>query len=601
MKIKKIEVTNFMGINGTVSIELPRLGALCGRNGIGKTSILTAIRYGLTGVKPADKDIINKSCEEATVSITMEHMANNEDYTFTRVDCRNHPSKFKINGKTSTQKAMHELIEACCGIPIDKIKILSSADVVANMKPQALGAFLMDYIPEKIRLEDVLVYMPYATSGSSKICAENLPEEGIELEHIEKLYELCRERRKSIKAGITQKKALLETLPKQTPAFEEEALKQKRIQLLNAENEYKLYLTKKDAYEKSLVSYKKWEENMRKLENDIQAITIPRPDIADREKYKAAIADYHATITNLNVSMNAMVQSNESHQRELNALQSPVCPLSNKIRCNQDKTVAKAEIEQAIVENNRGILATKSELAKVQAKLDETSKLMDEWNRLAVIYNNKIALKKQYKNLYYSQPEVLAMPEAVAKPNVEDQMREIEAALSEIEKYKKAQNTLKELDTLQIQYTDYDYLVSVLSEKGPVRNGVISSYLGVFEEVCNECSSKARPDVHFRFVSDDGVVILMDNGKGTELPYSCLSGGEQAYMLFIVMDMLNRLCGSNLLLLDELSIMDEACFEALIKNISYYTNDYDHILIASVSHPNLEKLLNSYKFNILHF
>ena len=69
MKIGKITVENFMGLEGKYVFDLGHFQALVGKNGIGKTTLLNAIRFALTGLEPDGCDIINKKSEECSVSI----------------------------------------------------------------------------------------------------------------------------------------------------------------------------------------------------------------------------------------------------------------------------------------------------------------------------------------------------------------------------------------------------------------------------------------------------------------------------------------------------------------------------------------------------
>ena len=70
-------------------------------------------------------------------------------------------------------------------------------------------------------------------------------------------------------------------------------------------------------------------------------------------------------------------------------------------------------------------------------------------------------------------------------------------------------------------------------------------------------------------------------------------------MIFIIMDMLNSLCGSNILLLDELSVVDTKCFDALLDIVLAYADDYDHILLAAVDHEDTVKSVTDRKIPML--
>ena len=60
MQIMKLELNNFKGYEGKRTFTFPKLGILLGKNGTGKTSVMDAIRYALTGDK-GDGAIINNN------------------------------------------------------------------------------------------------------------------------------------------------------------------------------------------------------------------------------------------------------------------------------------------------------------------------------------------------------------------------------------------------------------------------------------------------------------------------------------------------------------------------------------------------------------
>ena len=110
-----------------------------------------------------------------------------------------------------------------------------------------------------------------------------------------------------------------------------------------------------------------------------------------------------------------------------------------------------------------------------------------------------------------------------------------------------------------------------------------------------------RPEISFKFESDNGVVVYMDNGKGSMLPYESLSTGEKAYFMFVIMDMLNQLSGVNILLLDELSVIDSSVFEKFVSTVLEHKDDYDHIIMSAVNHIDTVDVLTKLDVNTLNF
>ena len=160
--------------------------------------------------------------------------------------------------------------------------------------------------------------------------------------------------------------------------------------------------------------------------------------------------------------------------------------------------------------------------------------------------------------------------------------------------YKEGKLLSGQIERLENEVKDFDSLVKATAEKGEVRVGVIKRFLGVFEEIANERSKEFRPEVGFRFDPENGVTVKMDpTGSGYYMPYDSLSGGERAYMIFVLLDLLNQLSGAKVLFLDELSVMDVETFKALIDLIKKHVEEYDHVVVASVDHSDIVGLIDA--------
>ena len=585
MKIENITLTNFMGIKGRLSLDLPHIAAIIGPNGMGKTTVLNSIRYALTGAEP-EGDIINTDSEQCRVSITLKDAADGQMYTFERMKDRKKPSKCTINGKFTTQKSMNEKMEDIIGIPLEKIKVLSSSEIVASMKPQEFSSFILDYIPEKLKFEDVVKFVPDMTMGMSEIMEAYLPAEDIDMSVINEFDGVCRFNRKDVKDQLERKRALYETKPQEAPLGDAEDIKKQIAELQNRDAAYKVYLAQKSSYDKANDALKKHEDMLKDLETQIKGISATRPDIDYYARLKNEEASIRDTIKNQTIAISSAQGALRQLEVSLDNLNNPVCPLSEKIICHQDKTAAKEDLTESITSTKEGINAMQAELTKAEERLAANEKAKKEYQDNFTLYDRKITLSKQYKSLDANKPEVPAKPDEIAKPDDGTAMADLNRQLKAHADYEEGLQLSREISGLEASLKDYEALVKALAEKGPVRTGIISSYLKVFEDLCNERSKKVRPEINFKFISQDGVVVLMDNGKDSKLPYASLSGGEKAYMLFIIMDMLNSLCGTNILMLDELSVVDKKCFDALLDIASAYAGDYDHILLAAVDHDD---------------
>ena len=138
------------------------------------------------------------------------------------------------------------------------------------------------------------------------------------------------------------------------------------------------------------------------------------------------------------------------------------------------------------------------------------------------------------------------------------------------------------------------------SPKGEVKEKITSYYLEEFAEPCNEKASRLFSGMKLKFVTQDGVKVLTDpNGSGEYLEFNSLSGGEQASVMFLLVSMLSSLSGMGIIILDELSVLDDNTFENLIRILKENSDEYDMCLIALVDHTDMINTLNKYEIPIL--
>ena len=603
MKIKEIRLENFGCYGGARSFSLPKLSALVGKNGTGKTTLLNAIRFCLTGAEP-DSDIISRGMDECSATIVFEDPAEGTVYEFERIKSRTKPSKCKINGASTTIKAMNEKMADVFGIPLDRIKVISSGDVVAAMKPQEFSSFILEYIPEKLKIDDIMALVPLSTPGMLSIMEANLPEDGIDIAVIDEFYNFCKENRKELKASLQTKKQLLSAKPTEPPVEKEESLNERLNELARAEAGESLYKKQKADFDRQVEAQKKTKANIEALKKEIEAITVTRPDPAKLSKVEADINSANESIGNQKVSISGAQSAVKQLKITLEALESSVCPISPLITCHENKSVAKAEITESIKASEEGIEALKKELEKANAQVDTLNKERIALLNEKTLYEKKIALVKQQKAL---EDALTDLPEEPKKPAADAEAIAIEKfqigeKLKAWAAYKEGVLLSSQISRLEAEVKDYDGLVKATAEKGEVRVGVIKRFLGLFEEIANKRSKELRPEVSFAFEPADGVTVKMDpTGAGYYYTYAELSGGERAYMIFVLLDLLNQLTGARLLFLDELSVMDSETFKILLELIKKHIEDYDHVIVSAVDHEDTARILTDAKVDRLTF
>ena len=143
-------------------------------------------------------------------------------------------------------------------------------------------------------------------------------------------------------------------------------------------------------------------------------------------------------------------------------------------------------------------------------------------------------------------------------------------------------------------------LHTAFSPKGEVKEGITRLYLDEFSGPCNEKAGKLFSGMNIRFVSEGGVSVQVDpKGTGQFVSFRSLSGGEKAAVAFLLMLMFASISGAGILILDELSILDESVLDALLTILKEHEDEYDMAVLACVEHADTQELLKKNGIGIM--
>ena len=87
-------------------------------------------------------------------------------------------------------------------------------------------------------------------------------------------------------------------------------------------------------------------------------------------------------------------------------------------------------------------------------------------------------------------------------------------------------------------------------------------------------------------------------GTGQYVSFRSLLGGERAAVAFLLMLMFATISGTGILILDELSIMDESVLDALLTILTEHEGEYDMAILACVNHTDTMELLGKHGLQI---
>lgn len=593
MKIEKLILKNFKGIEGVQTYELPHVGVLMGENGIGKSTVLQGVRYAVTGALP-DGDPINRNSDSAYVGVQVSD--GTDTYQIVRSISRTKPSAWRVNGVRETGKAVDEIMEHITGVPARTAALVSSGELIRGIGPDELGKLLLSYIPEKLKRDEVKTFFPEMTPGMSRIIDGGLSTE-IMMDDINAFAETLKGNRKDMKKRLQQDEALLASLKDTAPEESKEEIQEEIRKLTAIDAEYSIWLEKVKEFKRAVDTRKRHLKMLSDAKAEYESIAVSKDDPALTKRCEDTIAFLNASIAKQKGALMAANTAVQRMENTLKALNTSVCPISDKIVCHEDKTVAKNELAESIRTSKEGmkqleesIRAAEEKLRKCQAWLDR-----DNTNRLQTARKNQLA--KQVSTLEHNVPVVPADPGTMVKKDTSAEMSRLNKLLDQWNSFEKHGTVSKRVNEETVLVSDLDKLCKALADRGPVKKAVIEKYLGLFNDEINERTHSHRPDVNFRFIPGNrgGIVMEGDFGKGF-LPFNSLSSGEKAYGTFMLMDLMAQLTGIRLLLIDDMDVCDSTAFRALAATIRQYSDDYDHILVAAVNHPDTEEVIRESSF-----
>jgi len=592
MRLNSVEVKNFK--NRGFHFVPEKLNVFLGENGAGKTSLCDAVRFGLTGNFQGEK------IPGTDVVLTLENSGNpfsiERSWTGDKMKC-------KINGAATTVTATNDTLVDSIHIPLDRLKITSSAEMLSSLTPGEMSDLFLSYVPSDLNESMLESYLSDANDEMVDEIAFFFLENGITeefgVEMLNRLYQHFYEKRAELNGAIKNKNAELvryESITEPTRSIEEIeedmrsiALQEKgRTELVKRMREYLAAAKKKEQQEATIKSLKARQA----------AIPLPKAGSWTAYKFDEKAAQEaegkrtaaEAEIREKKVEIGTINQNIALFTRTLENLEKPVCPISEKLICTTDKTAVKRELKDALIANNRLLEAANRavtrgnetiERAKAQLLALRTEKSnLDQYTKLSA----EIAAFE--KNLVV----VPEKPQEVTESNFAELKNKLTMERRNLEAFAAKKKVVAELATLSKKQEVYQNLVSQFSGKGSVKANVLKHFANVFERMLEARTKAFAPGYQMQFDFDGGLCVRMKTPKNKEFyPIGTLSAGEGFLAKFLLLDTLSQLTGTGILFLDNLETLDKEVLCHLKELITKpeFLNAYDHIFLCGVNHKEV--------------
>lgn len=592
MKITKIKIKNFKTLKSVEYVPKNKIAVLCASNGMGKTSFLEACRFALTGTAP--DNCINDFANETTVEIAMAN-----DFVFSRTKHRAKPTKIRVNGKSTTAKNLDLVLADKSGIGKETMRIATSQDVLASLKPDELGAFLMSYVPEELDFQTLLKFIPNLTPDTQAELASYFPSMPIRfgLDTVAHAYSGVFEARGH--AGKERANRMAQINPAATGAPNrplDDIIKEEE-KILFIEGSQASAKAALDLYEEAVATRKKAEDNLRDLEMQIEGISATKPN----DSIMTSISNKKQRCNNAisaASSMLAMIQGNlEIFTDTLANLNNTVCPISDKLICTTDKSKVREEVLEIIQANKDGIEIQNKIIEDSKKELLELRNQEEAWNNNAIAYAKKVALVGRLEAEKKNIPSLPVFPTVLGTvTDFSIRKKELKEERIYCEAYEKNQRMMREGDALKQKFDTLNFLCKALEPKGVVVTGITESYLTIFEDAINKRADELGTGYSVKFIANNGVNYTIRTNRSKEYhQFTELSKGEQLIAIFLLLDMLNKLCGTRIMLLDDINHLDSCNFNTLFDLLcsKALQDDYDHIFLCAAINSDFDKRIKS--------
>lgn len=591
MKLTNIKIQNFKGIK-SIAINPQKINVILGSNGKGKSSLLSAIRFMLTG---EGQNVINNAtvscgccCEVDGNKLFRTKKAVNDTFQ----------STLKINGKTTTQKSFVEMIKSK-GIPVDCVKFVTSSDALNDMKPADISAFLLNsgLLPINTNFQKIVSLCSFTQKEANLLSMVLNPNATISLEDIQKAYNSFFEKRKELKKQLEVVKSKIADIP--VPARNGTVIDAEYEKLLELEAKSKNIRDSIRTYNAVVTQRNNINTEAKAIETEITKLaSVNRPNPQILEKLEKELSDCDNQM-NLLIQQIATLESNiKFNKKTLAGLDTEMCPLCpDKLVCNTDKSVLKNDISELLQTLEKTYSDSVKAKTELTTKVETIEKKITTYKDNEKVYQKKIYLIDKRNTLLNNMPALPVRPAVSQSVDYTDEKNKLKAEKKEWITYENTQKYISEKESLEKELQLYENIVKMLSPKAGIREVIIDSALAPLADECNNVAKMLNLNFELKLVCKEGVHLMCKTASANDfVEYEYLSSGEKLIVEFLFMDLINTLSGFGILMLDNLDKLDKSTFEALLELITKQevVDRYDHIFIAAVNHDDFEQAITNY-------
>lgn len=574
MKIENLRIKNVRGVS-SVMMAPSKANFIAGPSGTGKSSVLDAIRFGLTGKLP--KDGLHTGAAELSVEMRLEGVG---EISRTQTDGK---MKVRANGKVTTAKSVNEMIESAFGCSATTTGVMMSSEII---RKKDLAEYLLTegFLKNDMTLSRLMELCPGLDISAQSELYELLPQEPmpVTLDDIDAAYGVVTASRTATKKMLAEAQALAKfdgMVPTREVRVIQEEIASLNQKLGKFEAASREYPKQKAAAERQKAMLADLEKQLTSLEG--VTVVAPREKQSTEELLKKSnelVNQTERVIVSLQRDIDTM-------RKVLKALDAPVCPISEKLVCTTDKSIVRSELEEHVAAKEKELAESQRNLGQYKLDVERAQGAVKNLQERESLYQKKILLKKQYEETKAITYTVMEAPNPKTGEDLHRQIDALNHELLNAQNYARAKEQMERVAIFERKVQTLECLVKELSPNGGVRKQVLQHSLGVLETWCAEKMKVVLPKYEMFFDPDNDFEMMFKDATGQAISYEGLSAGERVRMTVVLLEMLSALNGFRILLIDDVNALDLDCFQLLLRLLEESADEYDHVFIAGLDNP----------------
>ena len=599
MKIKKMKVENFQGLKGFHEFEFDKVTALIQSNASGKTSLINALRFGLSGFEPRS-EVITKGTSSAIVCIEFEsgNYISRQKYNKSENEL-----KYFIQDNEVSLEELNRCVSDELGVmDVSMITLLTSGELLASIHTKKLENLFLQYLPREMKVETLIKECLSVNKAQQDIIRECLPNIFFTTSDLNDFYKTIFRRRDSVRQVLLKKTAVLDSLAGEPPKYKLDEIKSRIEEVEREKNELIKNQAILSAYNKTYELIQERDKELARIEKEMSTLSGYFYTEEEKKLIQELLDNAKVNLEIIQKTKFSLSQTKGYLDSAIEKISKSEFPLSDEKNPSQDKTSILQELKE-----QRGNL--------VKDYFEQCKAYEDAKNNVT-LYEKKQADMAIGMDQYAKIQELegvrtrwlvrdLVLPE---KPEINGSIDEFDQELSNLKQWVKIIQIYNEKEALenkvaelQVKFNNYDDLVKLFSSKGEIKEKLVSYYMYDFFLSCNKKANELFSGMSLKFVIEDGIKILVNTKVvGDFLEFNALSGGEKASVLFLMVNMLSSLSGLKMIVLDELSVLDNQVFNSLLNILKENQGEYDLCLIAAVDHLDTIQALQKNNISILN-